>query len=41
VEDVEFESLDDVLNSIGAAGDRLTAIEASEGEAGGLDTARR
>lgn len=35
-EDVEYESLDDVLDSIGAAGARLTAIEASEGAAGNI-----
>jgi rhamnulose-1-phosphate aldolase len=35
-EDVEFDTLDDVLNSIGAAGARLSAIEASEGAAGNI-----
>ncbi len=34
--DLTFDSLDDVLNSIGAAGARVSAIEASEGSAGNI-----
>jgi len=35
-EELAFESLDDVLSSIGSAGARMSAIEASEGAAGNI-----
>ena len=34
--EIEFDSLDDVFGSMGAAGARVSAIEASEGAAGNI-----